>query len=217
MTLPAPLVSERQDYSFFPTELGDDPPFGHGVGDRLVEEDVLARERSRERGLDVRAVRRGVDDRLDAAVLQNGLVIRRSGTTVLGGKGPPLLFGARVASDDLEVFGPLDRVGEDIRPPAHADAGDAQTLHLFWLRPYGFHRLPGDALVGRPVSAAHPHAADALAFDDDGAAAFHRGPALRSCSERESQRMREVEGLSLSAVRRGRTLVRRRAHRLGGG
>ena len=201
MALASALVAQGEDYSLLLAEFRDDAAFRNGIGDRFVEEYVLSRQRGCEGRLDVSVVRRGIDDRFDAGILQNHLVVRRRRATVLRGKGAALVLRACVAGDDPQLLRSLDRVGEDIRPPAHADAGDAQRLHLFGLRPYGFHRLPGDA----------------LAFDDDGAAAFHRGPALRSCSERESQRMREVEGLSLSAVRRGRTLVRRRAHRLGGG
>src|SRR6266516_4882687 len=126
----------------------------------------------------MRIVRRGVDDRLDRAVLQHRLVARRRSAAVLRGKGTALVLRARVAGDDPQLLRSLDRVGEDVRPPAHADAGDAQRLHLFGLRPYGFHRLPGDALVGRPIPAAHADAADALAAYHDRAAAFHRGPAL---------------------------------------
>ena len=59
-------------------------------------------------------------------------------------------------------------------------------------------------------------AADALAVDEDRAAAFHRGPAVRPRREREAERVRHVEGLPVRALHRRRALVRRGADRLGG-
>src|SRR5712692_1755850 len=70
----------------------------------------------------------------------------------------------------------------------------------------GFNRLASDALVGRPVAAADADAADALAFDDDRAAALHGRPALRTRREREAERVGDVERLALRAVRGRRPL-----------
>src|SRR6185503_17559193 len=98
--------------------------------------------RRRARGLQVHVVRRGVDDRVDVAVLQDGLVAGRGGATVFRSERFALVFGARVASHDLELLRALDRVGEYVRPPAHADAGDPQGFsHLLRARAYGLDSL----------------------------------------------------------------------------
>src|SRR5687768_2018561 len=81
---------------------------------------------------------------------------------------------------------------------------------------YGFGGFPGDALVELPVAAGHADAADAFFAGHDRPAAFHRGPALRAGGEGEADGMCGVERLSDRALRSGATLVRRRAHRLGG-
>src|SRR5438309_4766270 len=79
----------------------------------------------------------------------------------------------------------------------------------------GFDRFARDALVGRPVGAAHADPADAFAFHENRATAFHRGPAPGARREREPERMRYVEGLSLGTVGGGGPLVRGGADGLG--
>jgi hypothetical protein len=81
-------------------------------------------------------------------------------------------------------------------------------------------RLDGgarDALVGLPVAARDPDAADAFAIHDDREAALHGGPALHPGREREAERVGDVERLRLRPIGRGRPLVGGRADRLGGG
>ena len=74
-------------------------------------------------------VRRGVDDRLDLAVGQHLLVGRRpAGSRISSAKACALVLRAREAGDDLELVRTLDRVGQHVRPPSHADAGDAQRF-----------------------------------------------------------------------------------------
>src|SRR5439155_8438079 len=75
----------------------------------------------------------------------------------------------------------------------------------------------GVALVGRPIAAAYPDAADALAVDDYRKAAFHGGPAFGAGRERKPERMRQVERLRLRALRRSRPLVGGCTDRFGGG
>src|SRR5688500_6171156 len=82
---------------------------------------------------------------------------------------------------------------------------------------YGFGSFAGYPLVELPVTAGHADAADAFFARHDRPAAFHRGPALRAGGEGETERMRGVESLSHGTLRSGAALVRRRAHRLGGG
>src|SRR5882672_11511123 len=65
MALAAALVSQREHHARFPARLGDRPAFRYGVGDRLVEKNVLAGGGGRARRLQVDVVGRGVDDRLD--------------------------------------------------------------------------------------------------------------------------------------------------------
>src|SRR5712691_4763458 len=72
----------------------------------------------------------------------------------------------------------------------------------------GFDRFARDALVGRPVGAAHADPADAFAFHENRATAFHRGPAPGSRREREPEGMGHIERLPLRAVRGGGPLVR---------
>ena len=128
MALAAPLVSQGEHDPGPAACLGDRAPFGDGIGNRLVEKHVLGRRGGGARGFQMRVVRRGVDDRLDCAIFQDRLVARRRLAAVFGGEGPAFLFGARVAGDDFEFFGPLGGVGENVRPPAHPDAGDPKRL-----------------------------------------------------------------------------------------
>src|SRR5437867_7512198 len=72
----------------------------------------------------------------------------------------------------------------------------------------GFHRFAGDALVGRPVGAAHAAPADAFAFHENRAAAFHSGPAPGARGEGEPEGMGDIERLPLRAVRGSGPLVR---------
>src|SRR5688572_7159924 len=78
-------------------------------------------------------------------------------------------------------------------------------------------RFPGDALVELEIAAGNADPADAFAARHDRAAAFHRGPALGSGGEREAERVQHIERLAHRTGGAGRTLVRSRAYRLGGG
>src|SRR5688572_30053338 len=104
--------------------------------------------------------------------------------------------------------------------PRHAVSRHAASCHASSDLPAGadgFDRLAREALVRFPVGARDADPADALAFDDDRIAAFHRGPAVGTRSQRESQRARRVQYLAGGALHGGRALVRRRADGLGGG
>src|SRR5260370_37429357 len=94
------------------------------MGDRLVEKHVFPRASCLARGFQMRVVWRGVDDRLDCAIFQGSRVAGRRPAVVFRGEGLSLAFGARVAGDDLQFLGSLDGVGENVRPPTHADARD---------------------------------------------------------------------------------------------
>src|SRR5207248_6306107 len=107
--------------------LGKRARIGDGIGDRLVEKDMLARLRRGDRGFAMHRIRRGVDDRLDAAVVQYFLERTRCAAAVLGGEFLALFRGAAVAGGDAELPRALDRISEHVRPPAHADA---RHLHL---------------------------------------------------------------------------------------
>src|SRR6266849_8060940 len=81
-------------------------------------------------------------------------------------------------------------------------------------------RLDGfarDAGVSLPIAAADPDAADAFSLDEHREAARHGGPPLRARSERQPDRVGDIERLRLRAPGRGRTLVRGRTDRLSGG
>ena len=71
LALAPALVAEREHDAGLAARLGDRAAVGDGVGDRLVEEDVLAGRRRRARRLEMHVVRRGVDDRLDRLVGQD--------------------------------------------------------------------------------------------------------------------------------------------------
>ena len=176
-------------------------------------------------------VRRRVDDRLDLGIGQDRLVARGRPAAVFRREAFALVLRAGVAAADLELAGALDGVGQHVRPPAHADAGDAQRfgthrlcppatstrswcvrigpLRLNTLRCCAAHRdrldrRLGDAHVGLPVAAADTDAADALAVDQHRHAALHGGPALRPGGERKPDRMADVEVLAGRALCRGR-------------
>src|SRR5207245_6888482 len=97
MALAAPLVSQGEHDPGLAACHGDGAPFGDGIGDRLVEKYVLGRRGGGTRGFQMRVVRRGVDDRLDCAIFQDGLVDRRRPAAVVGGAGPASLFVAGVS------------------------------------------------------------------------------------------------------------------------
>ena len=65
-----PLVAEGENHLGIAARLGEGAGVGDRVGDRLVEKDMLACGRRGARRLQVRGIRRGVDDRLDALIAQ---------------------------------------------------------------------------------------------------------------------------------------------------
>jgi len=91
MALAAPLVTESQHHLRAAARVGDRARIGDRIGDRLVEEHVLSCRGRGERGFAVNPVRRGVDDGLDGAVVQNRLVRSCRATAVLRGELFPLL------------------------------------------------------------------------------------------------------------------------------
>ena len=68
MALAAALIAERQHHARLAAGVGQRARVGDGIGDRLVQEHVLAGACRGARRLEVGVVRRGVDHRLDAAV-----------------------------------------------------------------------------------------------------------------------------------------------------
>ena len=74
MTFAAALVAEREHDFRVTARRSDRARIRDGVGDRLVEEHMLAGGGSSARGLKVHVVRRGVDDRFDAFVAENFFV-----------------------------------------------------------------------------------------------------------------------------------------------
>src|SRR5882724_11525251 len=125
--LAPPLVAERQHHFRFSARRGQGLCIFDRVRDRLIEEDVLAGVCRSDRRFEMDRVRRGVDDRLDAAVIEDLFVGPRRAAAVFGRKFLALVLGAAVARRDRELAGALDGIGKHIRPPAHADARD---LHL---------------------------------------------------------------------------------------
>src|SRR5258708_1531295 len=124
MCVAAGLVSEREHGPGFTAGLGDGARLGDGVGDRLVEKDMLAGRRRGAGGLEVRGVRRGIDDRLYCPVGKNLLIGSGAAAAVFGCE-PVLLFaGTREARGNRQFAGSLDRVRQYVRPPAHAETGD---------------------------------------------------------------------------------------------
>src|SRR5205814_816676 len=77
-------------------------------------------------------------------------------------------------------------------------------------------RVARELFVELPVAAGDADAAEAFAVHEDRNAAFHGGPAFRAGGEREAERVRDVERLSLRTLRAGGALVGSRAYRLGG-
>src|SRR5262249_45695871 len=127
MAFTPPLVAEREHHLGLAADLGDGASIGDRVGDRLVEEHVLAGLGRGARGLEVRGVGGGVDDGLERAIGGPGLVRGIRAAAVLGGELVALIRRAAVAAGNGELAGALDRVGEHVRPPAHANTSD---LHL---------------------------------------------------------------------------------------
>src|SRR5262249_9086927 len=123
MTLAPPLVAEREHDFRLAASLGECTRIGDRVGDRLVEEHVLAGLGRGARGLQVHGIRRGVDDRLDGAIGEHGLVGGIGAAAVLRGELVALVGRAGIATGDGELARALDRVGEHVGPPPHADAG----------------------------------------------------------------------------------------------
>src|SRR5258708_36914928 len=103
MTLAPALIAERQHHAGGLADARDLAAFRDRVGDRLVEEHVLAGLGRRAGGGGVDAVRRGVDDRLDFAGGENFLVAR-GGPAARGRREPgPLVAAKGLAGRD--VFG----------------------------------------------------------------------------------------------------------------
>src|SRR5437899_928400 len=98
---------------------------GDGIGDRLVEEHVLVGLGRRPRGLQMNVVGGGIDDRLDRWVGQDRLIGRRGPAAVFLGKGAALVLRSGEAADNFDLAGSLDGIRQHVRPPAHADRGDA--------------------------------------------------------------------------------------------
>src|SRR6267143_2057105 len=85
---------------------------------------MFSRRGRGEGGFAVRPVRRGVDDGFDRVIVQNRAVRSSCATAVLCGKLFPLLHGTAVARCNRQLLRALNGVGEHVRPPAHAEAGD---------------------------------------------------------------------------------------------
>src|SRR5207302_7004070 len=120
----APLVAEGQHHLRPAARVGDRACIGNRVGDRLVEKHMLSRRGRGERGFAVHPVRRGVDDRLDLRVVQDFLVRACGAAAVFLRDFLSLLGRPAIAGGDAQPPGALDGVGEHVRPPAHAEAGD---------------------------------------------------------------------------------------------
>src|ERR1017187_4727341 len=125
MTFPRALIAQGEHGAGLAATLGDLAAVGDRVGDWLVEEDMLTGFRRHARGFEMPVVWRRIDDGLDLRVFENGLIARRCAAAIFGGEGLALLFRARKASDPFDLAGTLDRVGQHVGPPAHANAGDA--------------------------------------------------------------------------------------------
>ena len=126
MAFPPALIAERENDTGLLADARDLDAFGDRVGDRLVEEDVLAGRGGEAGGLEMRVVGRGVDDRLDRIVLEDLIVARRRPAAVFCREGAALVFGAGEAGDDLDLGRALGGVGQHVRPPAHAQRRDPQ-------------------------------------------------------------------------------------------
>ena len=125
MAFAAALVAEGEHNTCFPAGSREGARVGNRVGDGLVEKHMLARSGGGTRGFEVYVVRRRIDDRLDFAVFQYGLVAGRRAAAILGGEGLPFLLGPRVARDDAQLAGARNRISKHVRPPSHAEAGDS--------------------------------------------------------------------------------------------
>ena len=136
MALAPALIAERQHHAGLAAHLADRAAVGHGVGDRLVEEHVLAGRGRGARGFEMHVVRRGVDDRLDGGIGEHLVVARRRPAFVFCGERRALVGRAGVAGGDLDLLRPLHGVGQHVRPPTHADTGDAQRFdcHCFYFQ-----------------------------------------------------------------------------------
>src|SRR5215510_8387454 len=119
------LIAEPKHDAGLAGAFRDGKAFGHRIGNRLVEENMLARLGRRPRRLQMDVVGGGIDDRLDGRVGEDRLIARRSLAAVLLGKGPPLVIRSGEAGRNLDLAGSFDGVGQHIRPPAHADRGYA--------------------------------------------------------------------------------------------
>jgi len=126
------LIAECKRNARLPAGLGDLAAVGNGIGDRLVEKDMLAGGCRLTRGLQMNVVRRRVYNGLDVLVGENGLVARRRTAAVFCGEGRALLFGAGEAGDDLELAGALDGVGRGSPLGIESYVGDVDRT-LSWL------------------------------------------------------------------------------------
>jgi hypothetical protein len=128
MALAAALIAERENDAGAAAGLGDGAAVGDVVGDRLVEEHVLARLGGSAGSGEMHVVRRGVDDGFDLRVGQHLFVARGGFAAVFLGEGGALVLRSGVTSGDFDLAGALDGIGQHVRPPAHADAGDPERL-----------------------------------------------------------------------------------------
>ena len=125
MAFAAALIAEREDDAGLLAYPRNFHAFADRVGDRLVEEDVLAGVRGLPRRLEMHIVRRGVDDRFDRRIGEDRFIALRLRAAVFFRESRALVGGAREAGHDLELVGAFAGVGEHIRPPANPKNGDA--------------------------------------------------------------------------------------------
>src|SRR5207248_2844455 len=91
------LVTESQYHAFLLADARDGVSVGDGVGNRLVEKDMLAGLRRHSRGLEMDIVGRRIYDRFNPVVFENFLIAPRRAAVVFGGECAPLFFRTRVA------------------------------------------------------------------------------------------------------------------------
>ena len=80
--------------------------------------------------LKMHVVGRCVDDCLDRFVIEDVFVAIGCPAAVFRRECPPLVFGAREATDDLDVLGALGGVGQDVRSPAHPQCRHPQRSQV---------------------------------------------------------------------------------------
>src|SRR5262245_43668020 len=93
----------------------------------------------------------------------------------------------------------------------------ATHVLLFPAHPDRLDRGLGDTQLSLPVATAHADAANTLAVNQHGHPTLHRGPTLRPCGKRKTDRMAHIEILAGRPLGRGRAPIRCGTHRLRGG